>query len=64
MDSAHLNSYLLMVARRLDKLTDRAEIAAMLDELEYRYEALDPEYQEPVAQLIERLHKKLRLGQL
>jgi hypothetical protein len=47
------------VAGRLPQLTDRREIETLLDEVEYLYEALDPEFQEAATQLIEQLRHRL-----
>lgn len=51
--------YLHQVARRLPDLTRRAEIEAVLDELEYLFEVLDPELQDPAYQLIDQLRARL-----
>lgn len=51
--------YMQQVAGRLPSLSDRREIETLLDEVEYLYDALDPELQEPATQLIEQLRKRL-----
>lgn len=51
--------YLQQVAGRLTQLTDRSEIETLLDEVEYLYEVLDPELQEPAEQLLAQLHARL-----
>jgi hypothetical protein len=50
--------YMQQVAGRLPQLTDRREIETLLDEVEYLYEALDPELQEAAMQLIEQLRQR------
>jgi len=52
-------AYLQEVARRLPTLTQRNEIETALDEVEYLFEVLPPEMQDPAYQLIEQLRKKL-----
>ena len=52
--------YLEQVAARLDTLDDRDEINRILDELEFLYEALDPEFQDLASDLIARLSERLR----
>ena len=52
-------AYLQQVAGRLPTLNDRREIETLLDEVEYLYDALDPELQGPAAQLIEQLRQRL-----
>ena len=52
-------AYLQQVAGRLPHLTERREIETLLDEVEYLYEAIEPELQEPATQLIEQLRKRL-----
>ena len=54
--------YMQQIAGRLPSLTDRREIETLLDEVEYLYDALDPEMQEPAAQLIEDLRRRLALA--
>jgi hypothetical protein len=52
-------AYLQKVAARLDTLHSKEEINAVLDELEFLYEALDPELQDLAANLIGTLTKRL-----
>lgn len=52
--------YLQKVGSALDRMDDPDEINRVLDELEFMYEALDPEFQDLVADLIDRLHVKLK----
>ena len=51
--------YLEKVAKSLDTMEDSEEIKAVLDELEFLYEALDPEFRDLAVDLIDRA--KLRL---
>jgi hypothetical protein len=59
MPEVHPFVYMQQVAGRLPQLTDRREIETLLDEVEYLYEALDPEFQEAATQLIEQLRQRL-----
>jgi hypothetical protein len=59
MDGIDPFAYLQQVARRMGQLTDRREIEIVLDEVEYLFDALDPEFQDPASQLIEQLRAKL-----
>jgi hypothetical protein len=52
-------AYMQQVAGRLPFLTERLEIEILLDEVEYLYEAIEPELQGPATQLIEQLRKRL-----
>lgn len=52
-------TYMREVVRRLPDLNQREEIELVLDELEYLFEVMDPEMQDPAYQLIERLRAKL-----
>jgi len=52
--------YLEQVAREFDRLTDRRQVETVLDELEFLYDALDPEFQDLCADLIERLTARLQ----
>ena len=51
--------YLEKTAAVLETLNSREEINNLLDELEFLYEALEPEHQDLATQLIERLHSRL-----
>jgi len=55
-------AYMQQVAARMNHLTDRREIETVLDEMEFLFDALDPEFQDPAAQLIEQLRAKLELS--
>ncbi|KPK39309.1 MAG: hypothetical protein AMJ69_05950 [Gammaproteobacteria bacterium SG8_47] len=52
-------AYLQQVAARLDSLRSAREINPVLDELEFLYEALDPELQDLATDLIATLTKRL-----
>ena len=47
------------IAKQLDTLRGRGEVEAALDELEYVFEVLDPEFQDGASYLIDRLRAKL-----
>ena len=47
------------IARAMPELTQRAEIEAALDELEYLFEVIPPEMQEYAEPVIAALHDKL-----
>ena len=53
--------YLEKVAKSLYTMEDSEEINKVLDELEFLYEALDPELQDLATDLIERVKLRLRL---
>jgi hypothetical protein len=59
MDGINPFEYMQQVARRMNSLTDRREIETVLDEVEYLFEVLDPEFQDPALQLIGQLRAKL-----
>lgn len=52
--------YLNQVAAAIDSLNDRDTITATLDELEFIYEALDPEFQDLASELITKLSARLK----
>ncbi len=52
--------FLVDLARRLNTLDDRQEIAEALDELEFLYEALDSEQQDLASDLMSKLQRRLR----
>ena len=52
-------AYLEEIAAKMDSLQDRNEITRVLDELEFLYEALDPEFQELASELVARLNPRL-----
>jgi hypothetical protein len=47
------------VARDVDKMRSPTEVETALDELEYLFEVLDPEFQDGAATLIDQLRVKL-----
>ena len=51
--------YLQQVGAHMDRLTTRAEIETVLDEVEYLYEVMDPELQPLADDVIARLRHKL-----
>lgn len=53
------HAYLQEVARRLPTLTRRAEIEPLLDDVEYLFEVMPPEMQDPAYAIIEQLRAKL-----
>lgn len=53
-------TYLQEVAVRMPKMTERSEIETALDEVEYLFEVLPPEMQDPAYELIEQLRAKLQ----
>jgi hypothetical protein len=51
--------HLAEAARTIDTLTQRDEIETVLDEVEYLFEVIPPELQEPAETLIGLLREKL-----
>lgn len=52
--------YLEQVSREFDRIRTRQQAETVLDELEFLYDALDPEFQDLCTELIERLTRRLR----
>jgi len=52
-------AWMQQLAGRIDRMHDRVENAAALDDVEYLMEALDPELQAPAYQLAEALRHRL-----
>ncbi len=52
--------YLEQVSREFDRIRTRQQAETVLDELEFLYDALDPEFQDLCMDLIERLTRRLR----
>ena len=52
------HAYLQEVARRLSSLTRRAEIETLLDDVEYLFEVMPPEMQDPAYAIIDQLRAK------
>ncbi len=55
-----MDPFLVDIAKRLDTLDDRQEIAEALDELEFLFEALDSEQQDLASDLMSKLQRRLR----
>jgi len=55
-----MDPYLIDIAKRLDSLDDRREIAEALDQLEFLYEALDSGQQDLASELMGKLQHRLR----
>jgi hypothetical protein len=53
-------AYLQEVAVKLPGMTERSEIETALDEVEYLFDVLPPEMQDPAYELIEQLRVKLQ----
>ena len=53
-------SYMQQLARRLPELTGRGELEAALDDMEYLFDLITPELQDPAEELIAMLREKLR----
>jgi len=51
--------YMQQVGHNLDRLNTRRELETVLDEVEYLFEVLDPEWQDFGYQLIGRIQDKL-----
>ena len=54
-----MDPYLVDIARRLESMAGREEIADAMDKLEFLYDALDPEQQDLAGDLIGRLQRRL-----
>lgn len=52
-------AYMRQVSTRMDELVEPGQIEEVLDELEYLFEVIPPEMQEPAEQLISLLRGKL-----
>lgn len=59
MDGINPMEYMQQVAAQMNQLTGRREIETVLDEVEYLFDALEPELQDAAYQLIEQLRAKL-----
>jgi CRISPR/Cas system-associated protein Cas10 (large subunit of type III CRISPR-Cas system) len=51
--------YFNQVSRKLNELNTREEIEPVLDELEYLFEVIDPEFQDGPCRIIEILRDRL-----
>ena len=60
MQETNPYKYLEQVSELFDTLNTREEINQVLDELEYLYDLIEPEFQDHVSDLIARLSKRLQ----
>lgn len=60
MQTTNPYKYLEQVSELFDSLNTREEINQVLDELEFLFDLVDPEFQEQVSDLIGRLTKRLQ----
>lgn len=51
--------YMQQVAANLDQINSKQELGDILDEVEYLFEVLDPEFQDFGYELVERIRLKL-----
>jgi hypothetical protein len=59
MDGIDPYAFMQSAAGRVDALTDPADLNRMLDDLEYLYEAMDPELQSLAEGLMDRVRERL-----
>ncbi len=59
MQGVDPQAYLQQVALQLESLHGRAQIETVLDEVEYLYEVIPPDFQDMADVLIERLRERL-----
>jgi len=59
MSSVQPYHEIMEIAGTLYELRTRAELSAALDRVEYLFEVISPEQQDPVEQLIAQLRRKL-----
>ena len=52
-------AYMHKISTEMANLESRAEIETVLDELEYLFEVIPPDLQDPAEELISQLRKKL-----
>ena len=52
-------TYMQQVSVRMDELNSRSEIETVLDELEYLFEVIPPDFQDHAEQLISLLRERL-----
>ena len=60
MQSTNPYRYLEQVSELFDTLTTREQINQVIDELEFLFDLIDPEFQDQVSDLISRLTKRLQ----
>lgn len=59
MQGVDPQAYLQQVALQLESLRDRAQIETVLDEVEYLYEVIPPDFQDMADLLIAQLRERL-----
>jgi hypothetical protein len=60
MQTTNPYKYLEQVSELFDTLNTREEINQVIDELEFLFDLIDPEFQDQVSDLISRLTKRLQ----
>ena len=60
MQTTNPYKYLEQVSELLDSLNTREEINQVLDELEFLFDLIEPEFQDQVSDLISRLTQRLQ----
>jgi len=60
MQATNPYKYLEQVSELFDTLTTREEINQVIDELEFIFDLIDPEFQDQVSELINRLTQRLQ----
>jgi len=60
MQTTNPYKYLEQVSEMFDSLNTREEINQVIDELEFLFDLIDPEFQDQVSDLISRLTKRLQ----
>ena len=60
MQTTNPYKYLEQVSELFDTLNTREEINQVIDELEFLFDLIDPEFQDQVSDLIARLTKRLQ----
>jgi hypothetical protein len=60
MQTTNPYKYLEQVSELFDTLNTREEINQVLDELEFLFDLIEPEFQDQVSDLINRLTKRLQ----
>jgi len=60
MQTSNPYKYLEQVSELFDSLNTREEINQVLDELEFLFDLIDPEFQDQVSDLVSRLTKRLQ----
>ena len=60
MQTTNPYKYLEQVSELFDSLNTREQINQVIDELEFLFDLIDPEFQDQVSDLISRLTKRLQ----